>query len=256
VITSKGDQSGLVIVMRDITREVEAEERQNSFITNVSHELRTPLTSVKGFISLLLASGEEGLGKQNLQFAEVINTNTDKLVTHVNRLMEIAEIQSGTLKLNKENISFRELVEETTKDWEDKFDSKGISFVVASSEAEMPISGDGTRLAWSIDNLLQNAYDYTPADGRVHVQIFQKNGDAQLSITDTGIGINVTEQPYIFDRFYRIDNERNINTPGMGLGLFTVKFVIQNHDGNITVESHPNQGSTFTVNLPISNNSN
>ena len=107
MITPEGTQSGLVIVMRDITREVEAEQRQNNFITNVSHELRTPLTSIKGYVSLMLAAGVEGLDKQNLQFAEVINTNTDVLVKHVNRLMEIAEIQDGTLKLNKEQISFK-----------------------------------------------------------------------------------------------------------------------------------------------------
>ena len=115
----------------------------------------------------------------------------------------------------------------------------------------MQISGDATRLAWSIDNLLQNAYDYTPGDGRVQIQVFQKNGTANLSIADTGIGINATDQPYIFDRFYRIENEMNMNTPGMGLGLFITQFVIQNHGGAITVQSQPKKGSTFTVSLPV-----
>jgi len=254
VIAPDGKKSGLVIAMRDVTREVEAEERQNSFITNVSHEIRTPLTSVKGFVSLMLSSGEDNLGKQNLQFAEVIDKNTDKLINHVNRLMEIAEIQSGTLQLNKELISFTSIAEDTIQAWEEKAKNKDILFAFASTEADLKISGDTARLAWSIDNLLENAFTYTPSGGRVQIQIFKKNGQAVLSITDTGIGINSTDQPYIFDRFNRIDNEINMNTPGMGLGLFIVRFIVQNHGGRITVNSQPGKGSTFTVSLPLANN--
>jgi PAS domain S-box-containing protein len=251
VVAPDGAKSGLVIVMRDITREVEAEERQNNFITNVSHEIRTPLTSVKGFVSLMLAGGEEGLGKQTLQFAEVIDTNTNKLIEHVNRLMEIAEIQSGTLQLNKETISFTQIAEETLQAWEVKAASKDISFVFASTEADLKVLGDASRLAWSIENLLENAFDYTPSGGRVQAQIFKQKGCATLSIIDNGIGINATDQPYIFDRFYRIDNDININTPGMGLGLFIVRFIIRHHGGSIKVDSHPGKGSTFTISLPL-----
>ena len=164
--------------------------------------------------------------------------------------MEIAEIQSGTLQLNKELISFTSIAEETIQSWEEKAENEDILFAFASTETDLKIYGDPARLAWSIDNLLANAFTYTPSGGRVQIQIFQKNGQAVLSITDTGIGINSTDQPYIFDRFNRIDNEINVNTPGMGLGLFIVRFIVQNHGGRITVSSQPGKGTSFKFSLP------
>jgi PAS domain S-box-containing protein len=254
VITPGGDQSGLVIVLRDITREVEAEERQNSFITNVSHELRTPLTSIKGYSSLMLATGEDNFDEQYHQFIEIIDTNTNTLITHVNRLMEIAEIQDGTLKFDKKPISFKQIADKAAYLWKETIDSKNIIYKIESGKSNLLISGDGPRLAWAIDNLLQNACEYTAEGGQIQVKILEEDGKAQLSISDTGIGINATDQPFIFDRFFRVENEVNIHTPGMGLGLFIVQFIIQGHNGSITVESKPDQGSTFKVRIPLIEN--
>jgi signal transduction histidine kinase len=253
---TKPDESryGSVIVMRDITREVEAEERQNAFITNISHELRTPLTSVKGYISLLLANGQEGLSGQYRQFAEIIDNNTDILVEHVNRLMEITEIQTGTLKLDRERISLIQIVEETIQAWETKMERKQLSFSLDIDCKELWVSGDATRLTWAIENILQNAHDYTYEGGSVHVQVNKQDNQAQISVTDTGVGINATDQPYIFERFSRIENELTINTPGMGLGLFIVRFIVESHAGRVTVESQPGRGSTFTITLPLDTN--
>ena len=181
VITPSGSQSGTVVVMRDITREVEAEERQNSFITNISHELRTPLTSVKGFNSLMLANGEDSLGKQNLQFAQVIDDNTDKLINHVNRLLEIAEIQSGTLQLENKPTNITKLAHEAFENWQSKMIAKDITFELASDEADLWILGDTKRLAWSFDNLLQNAYDFTDRGGKIKIAIFLENGTAKFN---------------------------------------------------------------------------
>ena len=251
VITPSGNQSGTVVVMRDITREVEAEERQNSFITNISHELRTPLTSVKGFTSLMLADGKDSLGEQNLKFAQVIDDNTDKLINHVNRLLEIAEIQSGTLQMENRPTSITKLTHEAFENWQSRMSAKDITFELASEEADLWILGDTKRLSWSLDNLLQNAFGFTDRGGKIKIAIFQENRTAKLTISDTGIGINATDLPYIFDRFYRIENDITINTLGMGLGLFIVKFIITNHDGIVSVESQPNEGSTFSISLPL-----
>jgi two-component system, OmpR family, phosphate regulon sensor histidine kinase PhoR len=254
VTTPEGHQLGTVIVMRDITREVEAEERQNSFITNVSHELRTPLTSVKGFISLMLSNGKDNLGEQNWQFAKIIDSNTDILISHVNRLLEITEIQSGTLKLNKAEVGFNQLVEETMEAWKPKMEGKDLLFSLDSTGEDLWISADAERLSWSIDNLLQNAYDFTPEGGQVNLRVFRQNGSVNLSVADTGIGINATDQPYVFDRFYRIDNEVTYSTSGMGLGLFILRFIIENHGGEVSLESQPQKGSTFSINIPIVEN--
>jgi signal transduction histidine kinase len=202
----------------------------------------------------MLSNGKDNLGEQNWQFAKIIDSNTDVLVSHVNRLMEIAEIQSGTLQLNKTEVEFNQLVEETVDAWKSKMEGKDLTLGLESTGEEMWITGDAQRLAWSIDNLMQNAYDYTPEGGQVHLRMFRQNGTANLSITDTGIGISATEQPYVFDRFYRIDNEITYRIPGMGLGLFILRFIIENHGGEVRLDSQPQKGSTFFVNIPIIEN--
>jgi PAS domain S-box-containing protein len=251
VISPTGDTAGYVVVMRDITRQVEAEERQNNFISNVSHELRTPLTSIKGYTGLLLASGKENLKEQQLQFTNIIDENTDKLINHVNRLIEIAEIQAGTLKLDRERVSFRQITSETVQAWKEKMSDKLLSFDVDLGEEDLWILGDAARLSWVIDNLIQNAYDYTLEGGKVKVWLSQEKGYACLSVSDTGVGINATAQPYIFDRFYRVEHELTLNTPGMGLGLFIARYILDEHNGSTSVESHQGKGSTFVISLPL-----
>jgi PAS domain S-box-containing protein len=251
VIKPDGTQFGSVIVMRDITREVEAEERQNVFLTNVSHELRTPLTSVKGYISLMLSAGEDSLGEQFFGFAKTIDKNTNLLVEHVNRLLEIAEIQTGTLKLNQERTSITQLLKETTQTWEEKMENKDISYQLDLSKDDIWIVGDPIRLDWSIDNILQNAYDYTSEGGSVSIRLYKDDMHVHISVTDTGIGINATDQALIFERFFRAENELTIQTPGMGLGLFVVRFIIEGHGGSVTVSSQPEKGSTFQISLPL-----
>lgn len=251
VKTPDDTRFGSVVVMRDITREVEAEVRQNTFITNVSHELRTPLTSVKGYVSLLRASGADSLGAQHQQFVEVIDSNTDKLVGHVNRLMDIAEIQTGALQLTRERISFQQIAAETVQAWEEKLQANELTLTLDTGPQAFWILGDTARLSWAIDNLMENASDYTPAGGHVRVRIFASEDQAHLSISDTGIGINATDQPFVFDRFFRVENEMTINNTGMGLGLFITRFIVESHHGNISVDSRTGKGSTFEISIPL-----
>jgi len=131
---------------------------------------------------------------------------------------------------------------------------KDLELNLESGDEDMIIFGDAQRLAWSLDNLLQNAYDFTPDGGQVDVRVFRENGSVNLEVKDTGIGINATDQPFVFDRFYRIDNEVTYSTPGMGLGLFILRFIVESHGGEVGVESQPQKGTTFYLHLPALDN--
>ena len=120
--------------------------------------------------------------------------------------------------------------------------SKHISFSLDLVDEDLWIIGDAPRLDWSIDNILQNAHDYTKEGGSVNVRLYKKGDQVQLSVTDTGIGINATDQPLIFEHFYRVENEMTMKTSGMGLGLFVLRFIIEKHGGRVTVNSQPGMG--------------
>lgn len=246
-----GDQTGRVVVLRDITREAEVEELKDGFITSVSHELRTPLTSIKGFIDLLMVGGADKLDMQQLRFAQVISDNTDMLMEHVNKLIDIAEIQNGTLRLRKQQEPLARLIRETVANWQEKMERKNLSLSLQISDNHMWVLADTVRLVWAIDNLLQNAHDYTPEGGSVEVHLFRDGEDARLDVTDTGIGISEADQPYLFSRFFRIQNEHTFHIPGIGLDLFITRSIVEAHGGQVTVESGLGAGSKFGISLPL-----
>lgn len=255
IATEEGSGSGRVVVLRDVTREAEVEELKDGFITSVSHELRTPLTSIKGFVDLLIVSGSKDLSEQNMRFARVISENTDKMVQHVDKLIDIAEIQNRTLQLRLQHAPFARLVEESASAWTDRMKSKGIKLKLNISNDLLWVHADTVRLVWAIDNLMRNAHDYTVGEGVVTVHVFREGGNARLDIVDTGIGIAPADQPFLFSRFFRVQNVDSHDVPGIGLDLFIARSLVEANGGRIWFESEPGVGSTFSIALPLAEQS-
>lgn len=251
VETPEGDQLGRVVVLRDITREAEAEQLKDGFITSVSHELRTPLTAVKGYVDLLLMTGATNMSEQHYRQVKVISENTEQLVRHVNKLIEITEIQSSTLKLAKQQEHFSKLAAEAVVAWRERMEGKGLTLRLNVKDREMWVDGDAHRLVWAIDNLLQNAHDYTLSGDRVEVRLFRRGNEACIEVSDTGIGISTADQAHLFTRFFRVQDQRAFNVHGMGLGLFIVRSVVELHDGRVWAKSEFGVGSTFGFALPL-----
>jgi signal transduction histidine kinase len=246
-----GDRIGRVVVLRDITRETEVEQLKEGFISSVSHELRTPLTSIKGYNDLLAVSGAQNLTDQQMKFVNVIKGNTDKLIQHVEKLIDIAEIQRGTLSLNRELRSFNQIVQDVILVWQKLFANKDLGFEFDITHDNLWVDGDAVRLTWAMDNLLRNAHDYTPSGGLVSVHVYQENGRSYFSVSDNGIGISKKDQTNLFHRFFRAPQDNNLDVPGIGLDLYIVKTIIEAHDGEVWMESELGVGSTFGFALPI-----
>jgi len=249
--TPTGTELGRVIVLHDVTRQAEAEQLKDGFITSISHELRTPLTSMKGYIHLLSSKNSSNLTEQQAKFIEIIQNSTELLATHVNKLIDITSIQDESLKLNKRRESLTEIVIHQTNEWRKQMESKGLTFQVDLDEDSLWVIIDRIRLDWAIENILRNAYQYTGKDGKVIVRVFPQNGHACLTIRDTGVGISAVDQPYIFSRFYRAQNELTLSVPGLGIELFIAKSIVEAHNGHIWVESELGQGSLFGIDLPL-----
>ena len=251
VKTPGGEELGTVVALRDITREAEAEQLKDSFITSISHELRTPLTAIKGYSDLLLKTANGNLDETQLTFAQTINRNVDQLMHHIGEIIDISEIQAGTLRLAEEEVCFTRLVEKVAESWRERLEAKGLSLDVRLGKQEGWVTGDPKRLAWAVENLLSNAHNYTLAGGKVKVRVSQVNGEVCLDVTDTGIGIAVADQPYLFTRFFRATHEETYDVGGVGLGLFITRSIIELHGGRVWARSKLGLGSTFSLALPV-----
>ncbi|MBX3059557.1 MAG: HAMP domain-containing protein [Anaerolineae bacterium] len=251
VLTPEGGRMGTVMVLRDITREAEADSLKDDFITTMSHELRTPLTVVKVYADLLNRSANGHLPEQQHLYLEKILKAGSELEQHIQKMISISEIQAGTLNLKRENFSFTALVNQITHRWQPPMAQKGIHFSVEQPAHELTIHGDSDRLQWAIDNLVENALNYTPAGNSVRLEVYERGNAVCLDVIDSGVGIASADQRYIFERFFRAKNEQNFSERGIGLGLFITKELLTLHGGQISVSSKPGAGSTFHCELPL-----
>ena len=251
VVTSDGEQLGSVVVLRDITREVEAERLKDDFITSMSHELRTPPTAIKGYNDLLKMTSNN-LDERQKSFIEAIEQNVTDLLNIIQQMLDLSQIDAGTLGIDQELQNLTELIETEAEQWAEKMEEKELAFSVHLPDGPIWVEGDWDRLTQVIHNLLSNAYNYTLPGGRVEVSAKQKDGQAQVDVKDTGVGIAKEDQRFLFTRFFRaIHDERTFDVSGAGLGLYMSKAVIEAHNGSIWMESGLYQGSIFSFALPV-----
>jgi signal transduction histidine kinase len=250
VITEEGERIGTVLVLRDMTREAEVDRLKDEFIANISHEFRTPLTAIKGYIDLLLMTSRDGMSEQHKKFVQVIDINAKTLIGMINELLDFSQIEAGTLGLLISSFSLTELVAKVVEDWRERINAKGLSLEVYLPDGPLLVQADEARLRWAINNLLSNAYSYTLPGGRVAVSVRRLDGQVQIAIADTGIGISEDDRKYLFTRFFRSGHEEVMKVRGAGLGLYAVKAVAEAHGGRVEVDSELGRGSIFGIVLP------
>lgn len=253
VRTDEGERLGTVIVLRNVTAEAEADRLKDAFIAHVSHELRTPLTAIKGYVTLLLRFSREALTEEQARFLETINRHTDSLISMINTLLDFSEMEAGgRLGVQRRPMMLSHLVNEIAQEWWPEMEEKGLKFHVEVGEELPLVDADAQRLRWAIVNLLRNAWQYTPAGGEVWVRLYANQEYVVLEVRDTGVGIPADQLEHLFDRFYRLANQRDEEVRGLGLGLYVTRAIVNAHDGEIQVESHEGAGSTFRILLPVS----
>jgi signal transduction histidine kinase len=250
VRTDDGEHIGTVIVLRDVTAEAEADRLKDAFVAHVSHELRTPLTAIKGYSELMLVGATGSLADEQRRFIQTIHHHTDSLVSMINTLLDFSEMEAwDKLTLARHPTELSTLLEETVEPWYLQMEEKQLAFTVEISDGLPQLNLDAKRLQWVIVNLVRNAWQYTPEGGSVSVRLYEQDGQLELDVADTGIGISKEDQEELFTRFYRV--ERATEVRGIGLGLYVSKAIIESHGGEIRVSSEPGAGSTFSVVLPV-----
>ncbi|MCS7011819.1 MAG: ATP-binding protein [Anaerolineales bacterium] len=227
--------------------EMEAAKRE--FITNISHQLRTPLTSVNGYLQMLLkgAIPEE----KKTEALETVTRNVEQIVKLVNDMLFIQETE---LILDQfEAVNLVNLARTVAARYYDRAREAGVHLQIKPNLFVPPVAGDAKNLERAITALVDNAIKFSPSGGRVQIRIYRKGDQVLLEVQDQGIGIQPEKLPHIFDRFYHLDHANGRLFEGIGIGLAIARQVIQQHRGQLTVESTPGKGSTFTIALNIWN---
>ncbi|OGO22497.1 MAG: hypothetical protein A2Y54_00425 [Chloroflexi bacterium RBG_16_51_16] len=246
---------GTVSIFSDITQQVEVDKMKSEFVSTVSHELRTPMTSIKGYVDLLQMGAAGALNDNQEHFVDIVSNNINRLNMLLDELLDISRFEAGHVIITPAAVDLVHLAEEAVikiKQRSEK-ENKPMTIKLAIEEDLPQIIGDAQHVRTILNHLLDNAYNYTPENGVISVQIISgEQDDVQVDIKDNGIGIPTANQEQVFERFWRGDDERVLATPGTGLGLPIVRQLVEMHKGKIWLKSLgvPGEGSVFSFTLP------
>jgi len=251
----RNDFLGTVSVFRDISVEVQIDQLKTDFISNISHELRTPMTSIKGYVEVLLLGASGMINEQQKHFLEIIQTNTNRLKSLVDDILDVSRIESGNIILRPESFDLLSKIKDIVEIHKNStmIDSKQITYQINPIGKIPPIFADPERFEQALLNILNNARIYSYDESVITISVESLGEFIKISVADLGVGIAREEQEHIFKRFFRGKNAINVNSAGTGLGLSIARTLIEMHGGTIKMESSgiPGEGSTFTIMIPI-----
>ena len=238
---------GLAITMQDITYLKQIDRLKNEFVHTVSHDLRSPLTAILGYVDLLDRVGP--VNDQQREFIHRVQNSVQSITSLVNDLLELGRIEAG-FDTQREVVSLDGILRFALETLGGQISEKKLNLHVDLPADMPPVRGNPIRLRQMVDNLIGNAIKYTPEGGEITIAVEVQKDQDILRISDNGPGIPPSDQPHIFEKFYRASNVPK-GVGGSGLGLAIVKSIIDNHQGRIWVDSLLGQGTTFTVVLPV-----
>ncbi|MDO4872366.1 MAG: ATP-binding protein [bacterium] len=250
--------SGLVVVFRNIAKEVKENREQTEFISTASHEMRTPVASIEGYLGLALNPATATIDSRARQYLEKAHQNTQHLGQLFQDLLDITKAEDGRLKNEPVVLDAVEFARNIWEGLKTKAEAKNLDYVFALDEKKSGekllspvyfIHVDSYHLHEVLDNLFENAIKYT-LSGKVSVNVTGDNQNVQIIVQDSGIGIPSEDIPHLFQKFYRVDNSETREIGGTGLGLYLSRRLVEAMNGKISVESEYQKGSKFIVQLP------
>jgi PAS domain S-box-containing protein len=256
VITQEGPFC--LLIVHDVTSVRDASRMKANFLSMITHELRSPLNAINGYLDLTLEGIGGELNDQQREFMQRARAGSEHLYALIEDLLLLSRADAGQLRLSREIIQLQDVMINAVEEFELSARDKGVTMVIDIAQDFPRLYADAVRIQQVLRNLISNALHFTPKGEKVTVSAYVEDYDAlsdesqrvvKLQIKDTGSGIAPEYQERIFDRFYQIP-DTNSSRSGQGLGLAIVKMIVELHNGSITVESTPGQGSTFTCILP------
>ncbi len=244
------DPGSVIMIIEDITQLRAAEDARHSFIAQATHELRMPLTNICLYVEEALENDDTNL-ELHAKCLNVINQEAHRLERVVGEMLSVAQIESGVLEIERDDVPVGLLIEELENDYRVQAQEKQVRLTFHQSPKLPTLYGDRDKITLALHNLLGNAIKYTTPNGQVDVRIDADENLFAVVIEDTGIGIDPNDLERIFEKFYRGKNSRISKIAGSGLGLTLAREVMRLHGGDIVAESKMDEGSKFTLTLPF-----
>lgn len=241
---------GALAMVEDITELRRLEQVRTDFAANVSHELKTPLTSIRGFVETLLDGAIEQ-PEMAKKFLNIILMESERLTRLINDILSISKMESGMNDAPKERLRLDMMAYEVTDMLSIHAQEKQVTINCHKNSEPIYIIGNKDHVEQMLINLVENGIKYNKPGGSVTVQVFANASEANLTVSDTGIGIAEEHLPRMFERFYRVDKGRSRSMGGTGLGLAIVKHIVLSMHGEIEVHSKLGEGTEFLVTLPL-----
>ena len=238
-----------VVVVRDVSQQVRAERAREEFVGQVTHELRTPLTNIRAYAETL-SSGMFEDPNVVTECYNVITKETRRLSRLVDDILNVSQIEVGTIELVEDTVDLKTLLNDGVRDVRGLADDKDIDLQLVLPAKCESIHADRDKLAVVINNLLGNAIKYTPKGGSVVMGCQFKSNEAVLTVKDNGIGIAPEDHERIFEKFQRANDPAVLEEAGTGIGLYTAREIVRRHGGDITLMSNKGEGTTMVVSLP------
>jgi signal transduction histidine kinase len=239
------------LVVQSFERMAEASRMKSEFIQIVSHQLRNPLSNLSWVVDLLSSNGQKMDIKKRGEFYNLLKSNIQRMNELINDLILVAKIERKETPLNISKVSLEQLIMKTISNLQPALEKKEISLTFSKS-GDIPsfIKTDVSKLKIILENLIENAIKYTPPKGRIEISLEGRKGKIIFRIKDNGIGIPKEDQKLIFKKFYRSDKAQEMETQGIGLGLYIVKSFVDQLKGKIYFYSQFKKGTTFVVEIP------
>ncbi|MFO7526732.1 MAG: hybrid sensor histidine kinase/response regulator transcription factor [Ignavibacteriaceae bacterium] len=227
----------------------ELDQLKSQFFANISHEFRTPLTLILGQVDSVMSSAIDNKEKGKLQVA---NRNARRLLTLINQLLDLSKLEAGSMELNAEQHNIVSFLKSLFFSFESLAEAQKITLKFESEYQNIPVVFDPDKMEKVFYNLVSNAFKFTSANGEIKVSLkVLKSSEVEIQICDTGLGIPADRLPHIFDRFYQVDSSMTREHEGTGIGLALTKELVELHKGKITVNSKVNEGTEFSIYLPL-----
>ena len=239
-----------LVIFHDVSQIRSLEAVRKEFVANVSHELRTPLSIITGYLETLIDG--DGDQETNLRFLRTMHKHAERLNLLIEDLLSLSQLESRKISLRFEPIDLSESIHRVLEQLDSRVRESGAGVTVTIPKHLPLIEADAFRIEQALYNLLDNALKHSAKSGaRVSVDACSDATAVVVRICDDGVGIPLSDQPHIFERFYRVHKDRSRDAGGTGLGLSIVKHTVQAHGGSVAVQSSPGAGATFVMSLPV-----
>ncbi len=249
--SSDQTQGGVLVVIHDVTEQRKSEQSRREFIANVSHELRTPLTNIKSYAETIVSAGDELPGELRTNFLGVIINEADRMTRIVQDLLTLSKIDYGKMEMNISRFSFAQAAQNVYEAARLNAEQNHHHTMTFTCEDNIPeVNGDRERIEQVVMNIVSNAIKYTPDGGKIEIHVGTGKKTVYVRVTDNGIGIPEKDLPRLFERFYRVDKARSRESGGTGLGLSIAREILQQHKGDIHIDSVYGEGTDVVITLP------